>query len=675
LSETHKGIDFEALGNKSKGPSGKNHLLVIAIDAYEHCPKLSNCVKDARDFAALMQEHYHFKVDHIYTLYNEKANRANVLRELKALRSRVGEQDNLIIYFSGHGEVADEEAYWVPVEGKPGEDWDWIPADRIKRQLNAVNSFHTLVIVDACFSGSFFLSYKSSTRELLQSRRSRLGISASHSRERALDGQAGENSPFAKELLRILRHNQQPIPVDQLFTQVRDAVASTTRGRQTPIFKNIDVKGDDQGQFVFTPVVDEATAWKRSQEENSILAYQGFLELFPQSSHVQEARKRLKVLQEAENQPNASIRNTAEKGLNNNIPISRKWLLLGLAGVLGVIVMLFLFTRQEGLPDGFAKLDQQLQEAMQSNDLQEVESVRYAFSLLDYDGTLVQEKLDEIDQWIMSYTETLQFPEMVTVKGESFMMGCLNEARDGQCEDNEKPVHEVKINDFSISRTEITNRQFAAFLNEVGNLTVVEAGGGKKAVKYINLEGDQIRKPRISLEDGRFVVEDGYQDYPVNFVPWPGAKAYATWLSKETSETYRLPTESEWEYAARGGQKGKEENFRYSGSSDIAQVACYLKNSNNSLCPAGSRQANQLSLLDFSGNVKEWCEDHYIKGYEQVNQDGTARITGNDDALRVIRGGGYGEGPDKCRVSFRTYGAKNAAVHDVGFRVLKAFKN
>jgi uncharacterized protein (TIGR02145 family) len=298
LPEQHKGLDYEAMQQMALQQQGDIHLLVIGVDAYTHCPPLSNCVKDAKDFTALMQQQYQVSPERTYELYDGQATRTKVLRQLKNLRHKVQEDDSLIVYFSGHGEIEDEEGYWIPVEGKPGEDEGWIAASSIKRRLNQVESFHTLVIADACFAGSFFVTYKSATRQLLHSRRSRLGISGSHSRERAFDGQAGDNSPFAKELLRALRHNQQPLPVDQLFTQVRDAVAAATQGRQTPIFKNIDVKGDDQGQFVFVPAITEGQAWAACQKTGTVAAYEAFLAQFPDGRHHSEAKETLHFLKE-----------------------------------------------------------------------------------------------------------------------------------------------------------------------------------------------------------------------------------------------------------------------------------------------------------------------------------------------------------------------------------------
>ena len=300
MADSTQGRYIQAKAKASGGPQGDTHLLVIAIDDYAHCPPLHNCVKDARDLAQLLQDRYQVLPQHTYELYNKQATRKRVLRELKELRHKVGENDSLIVHFSGHGEVEDDEGYWIPVEGVPGEDEGWIAASSIKRRLNPINSFHTLVIADACFAGSFFISYKNATRQLLHSRRSRLGISASHSRERAFDGAVGDNSPFAKELLRALRHNQQPLPADQLFTQVRDGVFAATRGRQTPIFKNIDVRGDDQGQFVFVPAITEAQAWAACQKAGTAAAYQAFLDQFPNGERTEEAKQKIELLREEE---------------------------------------------------------------------------------------------------------------------------------------------------------------------------------------------------------------------------------------------------------------------------------------------------------------------------------------------------------------------------------------
>jgi formylglycine-generating enzyme required for sulfatase activity len=760
MPDRTKGVDYKALPPKNGRPEGINHLLVIAIDEYEHCPKLGNCVKDAKDLTQLLKERYHFKEEHIHALYNQEASRENILKELKNLRSRVGENDNLLIFFSGHGEVEDNEAYWIPVEGKPGADWDWVPADRIKRQLNAVNSFHTLVIVDACFSGSFFLSYKSATRDLLDSRRSRLGISASHSRERALDGQAGENSPFARELLKVLKYNQEPLPVDKLFTEVRDAVSHATNGRQTPIFKNIDVNGDDQGQFIFDPVVAEADAWKRCEKTDDIVAYQKFIALFPESTHIQKATQRLQQLQEAavwqqakkehsisallnyKNQypagkykqearaliaeledeqhwSDASGRHTisayleymnrhpegkyataareavaqlggqsmplgsanvapavGERSANKHTqsPPSRlvdkqtntkKWAGVIAAGILLIATVFILINRKQEVryPEELTILDSQLQKAIQSGNLQQVEQVRYEISLLP-GGEEVSKKLATIDKWISDRAASLGFPQMIEVEGGTFSMGC--QLPRSACSDDELPAHEVQLKSFAIGQYEITNEQYAKFLNAIKEQT--EAG---QIAAYVQFEADGLgRRSRIILEGGEYQVEEEYASYPVNFVSWQGAKAYASWMSAQTSETYRLPSEAEWEYAARGAQAGISGEELYAGGEKAEEVAWYTENSNNSPQPVGQLKSNKLGIYDLSGNLQEWCEDDYLGDYQNASTNGQAVKVSNNKPI-VVRGGSYNDPSQVCRVHNREFAQRNATSHKIGFRLVR----
>lgn len=241
-----------ALEGDTLRPTGINHLLVMAIDEYAHCPKLSNCVDDARDLIEVLTHKYRFDPANITTYFNEAATEKNITEILRNLRDKVKEEDSLVIYFSGHGEIDDDIGFWVPVEANVGEYHQFIHTDIIRRYLDKINSFHTFMIVDACFSGALFSTFRS-TSYGYENRKSRWGLSASHSKERALDGQPGDNSPFAKSLLFELKNNKDSIGVQKLAANVIDRVQRATQGRQTPVFKPLDVKGDDSGQFIFHP--------------------------------------------------------------------------------------------------------------------------------------------------------------------------------------------------------------------------------------------------------------------------------------------------------------------------------------------------------------------------------------------------------------------------------------
>ncbi|MEZ4995133.1 MAG: caspase family protein [Saprospiraceae bacterium] len=305
----HKGIWMHGQDEPFQR-SGKNYLLVIAIDEYVHCPPLNNCVKDARDLIGLLTSRYQFEEKHIFTLFNEKATRPNIHNQFKQLREWVGKGDNLLIYFSGHGQTEDDLGYWVPVNAHPEREWEFFSTDEIRRRLDAIKSFHTLVIVDACFSGSLFATYKSSLGRAYENKRSRLGLAASHSRERALDGRPGENSPFAENLLRRLRESQQAVAIQQLATDVIEAVTLATQGRQTPVYKTLDVKGDDAGQFVFHLKADEEGDWSTCLDMNTISGFQQFINKYADSTRLEEAKRRLTQLREESSWQNATQQHT-----------------------------------------------------------------------------------------------------------------------------------------------------------------------------------------------------------------------------------------------------------------------------------------------------------------------------------------------------------------------------
>jgi len=295
--ETTKGAGRAGLESFGEAPGGKNFLLAIAIDEYVHCPSLSNCVKDAQDLIEVLTGRYRFEAEHVRTLFNERATRPNIHEEFKHLKGLVGPSDNLIVFFSGHGETEDGVGYWVPVDAHPEREYEFLAASEIKARLDAIDSFHTFVIADACFSGSFFVAYKS-IKLGSEAKRSRLGLTASHSRERALDGPAGDNSPFARQLLQSLRDSGAALSVHQLAANVIQGVEATTRGRQTPVFRHLDVRGDEMGQFVFHLRADEAADWKACREAGTIAAYEAFLAHYPEGRHVNDARSALAELRE-----------------------------------------------------------------------------------------------------------------------------------------------------------------------------------------------------------------------------------------------------------------------------------------------------------------------------------------------------------------------------------------
>jgi sulfatase modifying factor 1 len=218
--------------------------------------------------------------------------------------------------------------------------------------------------------------------------------------------------------------------------------------------------------------------------------------------------------------------------------------------------------------------------------------------------------------------------QMVFVKGGKFRMG----SNDGGSD--EKPVHQVTLSDFFIGKYEVTQRQWQYVMG--------------KNPSYFT----------------------GCDDCPVEQVSWNNVQEFIRKLNRKSGKNYRLPTEAEWEYAAKGGNKS--EGFTYSGSNTIDEVAWYNKNSDSKTHLAGQKRPNELGLYDMSGNVLEWCNDwygRYLPG-SQVNPKGPS--TGD---YCVYRGGGWGYLSGSCRPSTRDRSGPGSHSFNLGFRVGTGWKS
>ena len=219
--------------------------------------------------------------------------------------------------------------------------------------------------------------------------------------------------------------------------------------------------------------------------------------------------------------------------------------------------------------------------------------------------------------------------EMIYVKGGTFMMGATEEQGDDAYGD-EKPVHSVTLSDYYIGKFEVTQGLWKAIMDN--------------------------NNPS-NFQNG--------DDYPMYYVNWEEAQEFCKKLSQLTGKTYVLPTEAQWEYAARGGVKSR--GYKYSGSNTIGNVAWYGDNSSSSTHPVATKQPNELGLYDMSGNVWEWCSDWkgYYSSKSQSNPTGPS--TGS---YRVLRGGSWSSYAGHCRVSYRNYYIPSGRNNYNGFRVV-----
>lgn len=257
-----RSISFEEEEEQTESfSSGKNHLLAIGIDKYEHCSPLLNAVKDASDVAGILQEHYGFSPEHVQLLTDEEATEFNIFAAFRKLIRKVKPEDNVLIFFSGHGHFDKDfqQGYWIPVNAAEDAIGDFIPNSEIATTIRAIPSKHTLMIADACFSGSLFGENRSvmssfNTSEYLQrvaGLQSRWGL-ASGRNEVVSDGEPGNNSPFSESLIYFLRnHLKRPFATSELVQYVKTVTANNAE--QTPIGSALRNVGDKGGEFVFYP--------------------------------------------------------------------------------------------------------------------------------------------------------------------------------------------------------------------------------------------------------------------------------------------------------------------------------------------------------------------------------------------------------------------------------------
>ena len=225
--------------------------------------------------------------------------------------------------------------------------------------------------------------------------------------------------------------------------------------------------------------------------------------------------------------------------------------------------------------------------------------------------------------------------DMVRITGGSFTMGCKDEKRDGDCYDREKPARTVQVAAFSIGRYEVTQAQWRAVMGS--------------------------DPPNLAFK--------GCDNCPVENVSWNDIQEFLQKLNALTGKKYRLPSEAEWEYAARGGNQSRE--YLYSGSNDANEVAWYDDNSGSKTHPVGQKKPNELGLYDMSGNVWEWCADDWHNTYQGAPADSRPWVDRPRGGSRVLRGGSWLLNTGLLRAANRSRYTPDYRYDNIGFRLAR----
>ena len=575
----------------ASSPRGTNYLLAIAINEYQHCSKLSNAVRDVEAFIELLTTRYHFDPAHVIFIKDSQANKKTIERTFLRLIKTITPQDNLIVYFSGHGRY-DEHfgGNWVPVEaGTSDEDWtDYLSNDLVKTYLARIKSFHTFLIADSCFSGAFFAerSKEKNLANRVDTEPSRWGLT-SGKKEIVSDGQSGKHSPFATALLDVLTKATEPPSVMQICTLVLEKVAANAL--QTPMGSALAVPGHQGGQMVFHFREDEETAWQTALQANTRQAYSDFCDKYPHGKYIDEAL--------------AKLDSTEEKEIWEEVPKNRE-------------AALRRFIRENPTSPYKAEAKRLIEKLPANIKASAMSSVPPKPSVIAPD-------------------------HMVLVKGGPFQMGEKDQA------------HPVTLSDFLIAKHQLTFDEYDTFCQATGRELPDDMGWGRGKRPAIHVNWFDA----VDYCNWRSYQEGLGEVYQIN-----GQQINPNW----EANGYRLPTEAEWEYAARGGQQSQ--GLAYSGSNDVDEVAWYRDNSGDKTHPVGEKKANELGLYDLSGNVWEWCGDWYGDYPSKATNDPKGLDTGSS---RVNRGGSWRNYPIGTGVAYRIFYSPGLRDNYIGFRLAR----
>ena len=236
----------------------------------------------------------------------------------------------------------------------------------------------------------------------------------------------------------------------------------------------------------------------------------------------------------------------------------------------------------------------------------------------------------------MVFGQTAQFKvngksfNMVYVQGGTFMMGATKEQEGAW--DNEKPCHKVTLDSYLIGETEVTQELWEAVMG---------------------------KNPVFFYKSGKGAVHS---------VSWEDCQTFINLLNAKTGKKFRLPTEAEWEFAARGGLNSR--GYLYSGGNIPDNIGWYeVSKSKNKKCHVAKKKPNELGIYDMSGNVYEWCLDNFQEDYYSISPERNP-VCKNNSVFYVIRGGYWNSSPDACRVAKRSNWPGNDAPNLIGLRLV-----
>ncbi len=579
----------EVTGQKKTEIENNYYALIIGNNIYTD-PEISSLdepINDAKKLYNVLVKNYMFAEKNVTLIKN--ATYLQIIEAFDNLSKTITENDNLLIFYAGHGWWNEKKklGYWFPVNAKKNSTAFWIRNSTISDYMASINSKHTLLIADACFSGGIFKTRVPFTDaqqaiKKLYALPSRTAMTSGNLKE------VPDNSVFLKYLVkRLIENKNKYLSADQLFASFRIAVMDNSDTE--PQFGTIKNSGSEGGEFIFI---------KRTKTNNKNTDY----------THEEPKTGGLKKGKTVYKYGDISI-NTE---IGGKIYLDDK----------------YMGTIEENTSDNI--LEKQLTGSHTYKIVGTDETKTGNITVYENQTAYIEIKSKNDD---FTVTDAGLNIKMRGIQGGKFTMG----SNDSDASSNETP-HTVTVSNFEIMKYEVTFAEYDKFCDATGRGKPDDEGWGRGSRPVIN-------------------------------VSWHDAVAYAKWLSKKTGKTWRLPTEAEWEYAAKGG-----ENYKYAGSNNIDSIAWYDKNSyykgsshaDYGTHPVGTKSPNGYGFYDMTGNVCEWCSDWY-GSYNTDAQNNTKGASSGSS--RVLRGGGWINSAGYCRVAYRSSSTPDNRSNRIGFRL------
>ncbi len=713
---------------------GVNHLLVIGIDAYLHHPRLNNARRDAEAFRSLLTTRYQFDPGRVIELYDEQATLRRIIETLESLERSLRPTDNLLIYFSGHGTMnaKKSQGFWVPVDAEKTSA-DYLPNDRVRAMIGDMEAHHIYLIVDACFSGSMILRSSAAAHELLEQNPSRRVLTSGR-QEVVSDGKPGGHSPFF-DCIRHQLSQGQPLSAIELENYVIHNTPRTANqlpeadfilgvGDQSGKFV-FHPKRDEARDWADAQADNSPDGYRRyleaypqgghAEEASWQMAclqpqdkrsYRAYLDQFPWGIYARAAIERIEMLDQEARYQEALRR--GEAGL-------RRFLMDYPDGSFAV--------------EARAALDRIL--AAERDATQREDDARRAQALeAERKRQEAAESLRKQQAEEAAAQEQARLAKEQAKKREAEKRRLAEEERPKQpVASPQKSVPELP----GVSQTKKEDpspiRRYWVLLAGAGaigtlvwafwpNGTTSNPGAGATTTEELAAApaAEQVKKIKppemVLITGGSFAIESeangnpgkprkitvgdfslgkyevtqaawravmgdnpsyfsGCDECPVEQVSWEDVQQFIQKLNQQTGQRYRLPTEAEWEYAAGGGSGARTLFAGTNDESSLGNYAWYDENSGDKTHPVGQKQPNGLGLYDMSGNVWEWCEDDWHQDFRGAPANGSAWVDSPRGSDRVLRGGGWVNGPVRCRVAYRNLNVPGYRDGTLGFRLAR----